>query len=107
MCGPVSFPAFSSNLKGLSLQTIHAKTSSFSTFHPIMSDATKCGSLKTTKSTYRMVQPVVFASLAWICMASVPSFTAAEGMNDVTGEILFQTRCYQCHAGKDYVKGPT
>jgi hypothetical protein len=101
--GPAPLPAFFSNPNIFSLQKIHAKHRSLSALYPGKSDVAMCGSSKPTKPAYRIIQSVVLASLAFICISSAPSFTTAEGMDAVTGEILFQTRCYQCHAGKEPV----
>ena len=95
--GPISFPAFCSTLKSFPLQPVHAKHRSLSVIH----DVKMCGSSKRTKPAIRVMQSAVFASLAFVCVASVPSFASVEGMDAVTGEVLFQARCYQCHAGKN------
>jgi hypothetical protein len=101
--GPATFPALFSNLNSISLQ-FHAKHRSLSVLHSGVSDVTMCGISKSTKPAHRMMQSVILTSIACICITSVPSFTLAGGMDSgMDGQVLFQARCYQCHAGKEHV----
>ncbi len=99
-CLLAPFPASCLNANSLSLLKPHARNPSSTAAYPTMSDVTKYGGTKSTKN-YRMMHSVILASLAWIFISSEPKITIAQESNTVDGELIFQSRCYQCHAGLD------